>query len=135
MIDFIPIKIYYDIYIYFCYFLVLANLLHAYTVPLNDPKNLKFLRTSGLFLLVLVTFYLGLRPLSSSAFGDMVHYSRYFNKYAQGFSINTEKGFLFHYYMKTLSYGVSLHSFFLIPQIYRRLLLFLRAKTYCNSSL
>ena len=130
MIDFIPIKIYYDIYIYFCYFLVLANLLHAYTVPLNDPKNLKFLRTSGLFLLVLVTFYLGLRPLSSSAFGDMVHYSRYFNNYAQGFSINTEKGFLFHFYMKTLSYGVSLHSFFLITYTLYILPMYFISKKY-----
>lgn len=114
MIDFFPLKYYFDVFIYFCLFLVVANLLHAYVLKLDDEKNLKFLRTSGLLLLILITLYLGLRPLSSRAFGDMVHYSRYFNSYANGAPVTTEKDVLFHFYIKSLSYIVGMHTFFLI---------------------
>jgi hypothetical protein len=114
MIDFIPLKNYYDVYIYFCLCLVVANLLHAYTLDLNNVKNIKFLRTSGWILLVLVILYLGLRPMSSRAFGDMVTYSRYFNRYANGAPITADRDIMFHYYMRTLSYVVGVHGFFLI---------------------
>ena len=114
MIDFIPIRSYYDVYIHFCLFLVVANLIHAYTVPLNDQKNLKFLRTAGWLLLVLIVLYLGLRPISGYVFGDMGTYARYFKNYALGAPVTTEKDVLFHYYIKILSYGVGVHGFFLI---------------------
>ncbi len=114
MIDFIPLKYYFDVFIYFCLFLVIANLLHAYTVGLNDQKNLKFLRTSGWVLLVLTILYLGLRPISGKHFGDMRTYSKYFMSYANGASVTTEKDVLFHSFMKTLSYFVGVHGFFLI---------------------
>ena len=114
MIDFFPLKYYFDVFIYFCLFLVVANLLHAYTLRLNDEKNLKFLRTTGLLLLILTVFYLGLRPINGRVFGDMGHYSRYFISYANGDPVTTEKDVLFHYYIKILSYMVGAHSFFLI---------------------
>ncbi|MCF7568647.1 EpsG family protein [Sabulilitoribacter arenilitoris] len=114
MIDFFPLEHYYDVYIHFCLFLVVANLLHAYSVSLNDEKNIKFLRTSGYVLLILITLYLGLRPISGRFFGDMGTYSRYFMGYANGLPVTTEKDALFHFYMKTLSYVVGKHTFFLI---------------------
>ncbi|NNC50716.1 MAG: EpsG family protein [Flaviramulus sp.] len=130
MIDFIPIKYYFDVFIYFSLFLVLANLLHAYTVPLNDLKNLKFLRTSGMILLVLVILFIGLRPISGYAFGDMGRYSRYFISYANGVQVTTDKDVLFHYYMKTLSYFVGVYGFFLITAIVYILPMYLISKKY-----
>ncbi|KAA5825594.1 EpsG family protein [Algibacter amylolyticus] len=116
MFDFIPLPYYFDVLIYFCLFLVLANLLHAYLLPLNDEKNLKFLRTSGLVLLVLIILYLGLRPISGKYFGDMRTYSKYFINYANGVQVTTDKDVLFHYYMKLLSSIVNVNVFFLITE-------------------
>lgn len=114
MIDFIPLNNYFDVFIYFCLFLVVSNLLHAYTLPLNDQKNIKFLRTAGVVLFFLVAIYLGLRPISGRAFGDMATYAKYFFSYANGAPVNTEKDFLFHMYMKTTSNFLGVHGFFLL---------------------
>lgn len=117
MIDFVPLKYYYDVYIYFCLFLVIANLLHTYTLDLNDPKNLKFLRTAGWVLLVLVLLFIGLRPISGHVFGDMGTYAVYFLNYAHGAPVTSTTDVVFHYYMKTLSYVVGVYGFFLITTI------------------
>ena len=115
MIDFIPLDNYYDVYIYFCFFLVVANLLHAFLLDIDNAKNIKFLRTSGAILLVLIVLYLGLRPITyKGGFGDMAAYARYFNQYAAGGVITVDRDIVFHYYTKALSYFVSAHGYFLI---------------------
>ncbi|WP_166966427.1 EpsG family protein [Yeosuana marina] len=113
MITFIPAEIYYDLYIYFSFFLVIANLLHAYTLSLNSEKNLKFLRTSGIILFLSVILYIGLRPVSRY-FGDMGAYRGFFHNYSIGFPVTSTKDVVFHYYMKFLSNFVSVPIFFLI---------------------
>lgn len=130
MIDFIPLNNYYEVYIYFCLLLVLANLLHAYTLGLNDVKNLKFLRTSGLILFVLVVIYLGLRPISGRKFADMATYAEYFKYYASGGQISTEKDIVFHIYIKALSSLVGIHGFFLITMILYTVPKYLISKKY-----
>ncbi|APU11337.1 hypothetical protein A5M85_13925 [Cellulophaga lytica] len=114
MITFVPLENYYDIYIYFALFLVLANVLHAYTVPLNNSKNIAFLKVSGIVLLFTLFFYIGLRPISGRYFGDMVTYSRYFTSYANGASVNVDRDILFHYYIKFISNFSSVYGLFLI---------------------
>ena len=116
MIDFISEEYYYTVYIYFCLFLVVANLLHAYTLDINNVKNIKFLRTSGFILLVLVILYIGLRPINK-IFGDMGVYAFNFQRYARGMAVTTTKDTFFHYYMKLLSYGVGVYGFFFITAI------------------
>ncbi|MCL5244785.1 EpsG family protein [Cellulophaga sp. 20_2_10] len=113
MITFVPLENYYDIYIYFALFLVLANVLHAYTVPLNNRKNISFLKVSGIILLFGLILYIGLRPISGRYFGDMNTYSKYFFHYANGGSITTDKDLFFHYYVKTLSMFTSVYGMFL----------------------
>ena len=127
MIDFIPLQYYYDTYIYFCFFLVLANLLHANTLELYSIKNIKFLRTSGYILLILIMLYMGLRPLSV-IFGDMGSYNGYFTGYKFGMPITTEKDVFFHYYMKLLSYFVSNDGFFLVTAFFYIFPMFLISK-------
>ena len=129
MIDFVPIAYYYDTFIYFCFFLVVANLLHAYTLNLNDVKNLRFLRTAGVTLLVLVVLYIGLRPISRT-FGDMGAYATKFRNYAFGASVTTDKDVFFHHYMKLLSYGVGVYAFFLITAILYIVPMYLISKRY-----
>ena len=131
MIDFISLEYYYDVYIYFCYFLVIANLLHAYTLSINNSKNIKFIRTSGFILLLLIIFYLGLRPITyKGGFGDMAAYNRYFIKYASGGTITTDRDIVFHYYTKFLSYFVSAHGYFLITSALYILPMYLISKIH-----
>ena len=114
MIEIIPLKYYYDVFIHFCLFLVVANMLHAYVLDINSDKNISFLRSSGVVLLVLITFYIGLRPISGRVFGDMGTYSIYFDKYANGVPVTVNRDMFFHYYIKFLSGFVGVHTFFLI---------------------
>tara|TARA_R110000868_G_scaffold411734_2_gene708267 strand:- start:1850 stop:2947 length:1098 start_codon:yes stop_codon:yes gene_type:complete len=130
MIEFIPLKNYYDVYIYFCLFIVVAILLHAYALGLNDQKNLKFLRNAGWLLLVLIIVYLGLRPISFKVFGDMSTYANYFNRYANGSPITTDQDIAFHIYMKMLSKLVNVHGFFLITSVLYTLPTYIISKKY-----
>jgi len=130
MIDIIPLESYYLFYIYFCLFLVLSNLLHAFSLNIDDEKNLKFLRTVGIILLVFLILFLGLRPISGKYFGDMGTYARYFKNYALGAPVTAEKDVLFHYYMKELSYAVGVHGFFLITAAMYILPSYSISKTY-----
>ncbi|MEP1488780.1 MAG: EpsG family protein [Algibacter sp.] len=116
MIEIVPIELYYAVFLYFGMFLVLAIILHSYSVNINSNKNLKFLKTSGLVLLVLVILYIGLRPLSG-LFGDMGAYRGFFVNYSRGADVTSTKDVMFHYYMKSLSSFVTLHTFFLITAI------------------
>ncbi len=116
MITLIPLEHYYSIYVHVCLFLVLANLIHAYTLDIDDPKNLLFLKTVGFILLFMSIAYLGLRPISGRYFGDMGTYSRYFNGYVLGESVNVDKDFAFHYYMKLVSNFTTVYGFFFITE-------------------
>lgn len=133
MIEFVPLKYYNEVYIYFCFFLVLANLLHAYNLSLNDKKNIRFLKASGVILFILICFYLGLRPISGRFFGDMGTYSVYFNLYSNGAPVNIDKDVIFHYFMKFLSHFMSVHSFFLIIEFLYIFPMFLVSKIYFKS--
>jgi hypothetical protein len=104
--------------------------MHAYTLTLNNPKNLRFLRSAGIILLILVILYIGLRPISGKYFGDMSTYYRYFLNYQQGMEVVTNQDKLFHYYMKSLSYFVGSHGFFLIPMVLYTVQMFLVAKPF-----
>ncbi|MFB9057610.1 EpsG family protein [Mariniflexile ostreae] len=114
MINFIPLQHYYEVYIYFTLCLVIINLLHGYSLNLDHDKNLKFLRSTGFILLVLIILYIGLRPISGYAFGDMITYARYYNGYMMGAEITSNKDVFFHYYMKAASQIMGVHAFFLI---------------------
>ncbi|GAL77622.1 hypothetical protein JCM19274_5335 [Algibacter lectus] len=129
MFDFIPIEYHYDILVYFIFFLVLANLLHAYTLDLTSDKNLKFIRTFGWLLFICMTIYLGLRPLVPY-FGDMGSYAGYFRAYQSGVPVTTDKDVFFHYYMKFLSNFMSPKGFFLTTEFFYVFPMLLLSKTY-----
>lgn len=130
MIDFIPLINYFDIYIHFCFFLVVANLIHAYVLDINDSQNIVFLRASGVFLMLLIIFYLGLRPISSRYFGDMASYSVYFTKYSFGEPVAVTRDYTFHYFMKFISYFTNVHTFFLLTSIIYIYPMYLVSKKY-----
>jgi len=130
MIKFIPLENYYDVFIYFCLFLVLTNVIHATSLDINNNKNIKFLRTSGWMLLILVILFLGLRPISGRYFGDMGTYANYFKGYANGLPITIDHDIAFHNYMKIVSNVVDAHGFFLITEVLYIVPTYLISKKY-----
>ncbi len=114
MIDFVPLELYFAVFINIFLFFVLFTLLHTGLLKMDDPRNIGFINVTGYILIAFLIFYMGQRPVSGRYFGDMRTYTRYFEWYSNGGEILGSKDIFFHVYMKTLSYIVSLHTFFTI---------------------
>lgn len=114
MIDFIPLENYSEIYLNFSLFIVLLTLLHSYLVPIDDRRNLAYIKTTGGIMFVLLSLYLGLRPVSGKYFGDMITYTQHFERYADGIPVTIEKDVAFHYFMKICSSFMTITQFFLL---------------------
>lgn len=114
MIDFIPLRHYYDVYLNYCLIVFLFIGLHSLLLRLNDRKNIIFLNVMGYITLVFLIVYIGLRPVSGKFFSDMLTYSRFFNHYRNGGEIIIEKDIFFHAFIKICSGIVSEYMFFLI---------------------
>lgn len=112
MFDFIPLGLYYPIYINLSLALVLFTVLHAYVLPIDDTKNISYINWAGYTFLIFSILYIGTRPVSGRYFGDMVTYNRYFTYYANGGDVQVSKDMLFHYFMKICSQVLSNHTFF-----------------------
>lgn len=97
--------------------IVLVTLLHSKILQLDELKNIKYIKATGIFLLVFVVFYIGLRPISGKYFGDMGSYSQYFEGYQHGENLALDKDIAFNMFMKSCSYVMSVQSFFLLCAI------------------
>jgi hypothetical protein len=113
MIDFVPVKNYFDVYINLCLFIVLFTILHTYILKLEDRKNINFINLVGYILLIWFILYLGMRPING-IFGDTVNYNVAFTKYAKGGSIGKEGDYYWHVFMKFMSQIVNIYFFFTI---------------------
>ncbi|UKM63953.1 EpsG family protein [Flavobacteriaceae bacterium GSB9] len=115
MMDLIPGKYFYDIYIYTCLFSILCILLHAFALDIHDKKNLRFINVMGIFILIFITLLIGQRPITSRfGFGDTINYFKAFRAYSNGGQITESTDLGWHFFMKTLSNIVSVHTFFTI---------------------
>ncbi len=113
MFDFIPLELYYPIYINLSLGIVLFTVLHAYLLPIENPKNIIFINCIGYLYLVFTTLFIGTRPVSGQYFVDMVTYNLYFESYANGQEVTTSKDTFFHYFMKFCSNFMNARLFFL----------------------
>lgn len=112
MFDFIPVKDYYPIYINVCLVIIFFTLFHTYILKMDDRKNISFVKIMGLFLLVSLIIYLGMRPVNGIYFGDTVNYNKAFQKYAVGGNIGNESDYYWHVFMKFMAHIIDVHVFF-----------------------
>ncbi len=114
MNTFVPLDLYYPLYINLCLFLVMFTMLHSRVLEISDHKNLVFINFSGYVLMFFLILYMGQRPISS-VFGDTVNYIVTFDGYRYGGEIPEDvKDYGWHVFMKTLSQIISVHTFFTI---------------------
>lgn len=117
MIELIPLEYYYKIYIYFAFGIALLTLFHSFLLDINEQKNIRYIHFMGTFILLFLTLYMGLRPMSGKYFVDMVTYGRIYNSYAAGGEITIKGDLFFHQFMKLCSTIFSVNIFFLICEI------------------
>jgi hypothetical protein len=88
---------------------------------------------ASLLLLIIVTLYMGLRPISGRYFVDMWIYNYDFEKYAEGAEIRLSRDVIWHVFMKFCSGIMSAKIFFLLCATLYILPLYLAAKTWLNA--
>jgi hypothetical protein len=97
------------------------------TKPLTIQQNLNNKKTMGIFTLLFVVFYMGLRPITYK-FGDMAVYAEDFESYANGMSLRIERDVLFEMFMQFCSKIMSAEAFFLLCAFIYTLPLYLFSK-------
>ena len=114
MIEIIPLKYYYEVYLYSAFAIALITLFHALLLDINNHKNLRYITFVGYFILVILTLFIGLRPVSGRYFTDMDTYARIYEGYSRGGDIVLETDAVFQQYMKFCSYFLPTNMFFLV---------------------
>ncbi len=99
MIDLIPVELYTPIYYYTLLLVVLMTIVHTITNVLGSAGNKSFIKGIGLFTLLFVLLYLGLRPINN-VFVDMTTYNYNFESYVDGAPIIKSNDLLFHIFTK-----------------------------------
>lgn len=130
MFDFVPLDIYYKVYLNVSLIVVIFTLFHTYVLKINNEKNIIYTNNMGYFFLVLTIIYMGFRPVSGKYFGDMLTYNKKFLLYASGAPINTTQDLFFEVYMKFCSYFLSVRYFFLLCVIIYIIPLYRVSKAY-----
>ena len=111
----IPMEIYYDIFINISLFLVLFTLFHTRILNIDNPKNLVFIKFSGISLLIFLILFFGQRPISGVYFGDTINYYRSYIAYQYGASISENvSDYGWHVFMRIAAQFMSVHTFFTI---------------------
>ena len=112
MIDFIPIKYYYDFHFHFILFICLIVFFHTLVLKPSEHKTFLFNKIFSLFLLIALLIYIGLRPLNG-IFIDMTTYAHIFERYQNGvYKITSDYGF--SYFLLFCTKTMSLSMFFFV---------------------
>jgi len=110
----VPLEYYSLFYFNLLLAIVLWTFIQSNLVKLVDKGNLRFKNVLGLFLVVFTIVYIGTRPISGFYFVDMRTYANYFERYAAGEQVSTDKDIYFEYFMKWCSSIMSVYDFFFL---------------------
>ncbi|SEG50368.1 EpsG family protein [Halpernia humi] len=112
--------------------LMLITLFHSYQSDLFTVNTKNFAKILGLFSLFLITFYLGTRPVSYQ-FGDMLTYSKFYNRIVAGETPIVTKDFLFNYFLIFCAHIIGERIFFFICAVIYIIPCYVFSKKYCGS--
>tara|TARA_R110000868_G_scaffold59789_4_gene183417 strand:- start:1626 stop:2651 length:1026 start_codon:yes stop_codon:yes gene_type:complete len=105
-------------------------LFHAYVLDLNDRKNISYITFIGYSLFILLTLYIGLRPVSGRYFIDMATYARIYEGYAHGGQITLDTDVVFQQFMRFCSGFLPTNLFFLLCAMIYIVPLFIISKRF-----
>lgn len=117
MFDFIPIQIYSPIFHYTVLLLVVFTSAQCYSGNVLDEKVSRQYRSMGVVLMLLLTLYIGLRPIRG-VFGDTVNYASTFQGYMDDgrpfYWENLGSEWLFYNALHFFAKFADIHTFFLL---------------------
>src|SRR5690606_1076383 len=113
MFDWIPIQYYADIHYLVMLVVVLFTCVHTYKIKLGEQENVIFVQGAGIFTLLYILLYMGLRPVHG-VFIDMKTYARIFENYAAGNPITSLKDPLFHSFTYLSAQIMNVHAYFVV---------------------
>ena len=93
--------------------MVLFTFFRSKSNIINSRKNLGGIKSQGVFLLLFVIVYMGLRPISWR-FGDMVVYNQSFENYLYGKPFIPSSDIVFEYFLFLSSHIMSASMFFFV---------------------
>jgi len=108
-------------------------MVHATQNDLFATSTQTFSRGMGLFLLIFICLYMGSRPISGGAFGDMGTYAQIYRKMQAGETLIIRKDKLFNYFMVACSKIMGPRSFFFLVAVLYTLPCYFFSKKYCGS--
>ena len=111
----IPVYSYTPLFYNIVLVIILFSALKLFTkgYVIHNPQKKEYV---SLIVLIAVTLYMGLRPISWY-FGDMLIYNKYFLEFANGAEITNNKDYLWRLFMKFCSGIMSAQIFFLVCAI------------------
>ncbi|UQB67447.1 EpsG family protein [Epilithonimonas zeae] len=130
MFDWIPVEVYTNVQYYVLLIISILIIVHAMVFDIKDSKSIAFFNVFGAFFIILLTIYMGQRPLSGKYFGDTANYARIYADLQQGKELIIEKDYLFNYLMQFSSNYISIHSFYQFLDILYILPIFLFSRKY-----
>lgn len=129
MFDFVPLKFYTGIYHHVLFVIMLMILLHSQVYDVRDKKSLNTFHVLGIFLVLIIILYMGLRPISGRYFADMSTYSQIYRLMQSG-NVKIESDYAFNYFMLFCSKFLSVKYFFLLVDVFYILPCFWFSKIY-----
>lgn len=130
MIEFVPLEYYTTVFYHSILFLVLINLVHSLVLEGNEMLVINYSKVLSIAILLLLIFYMGLRPVSGRYFVDMSTYSEAFRRVKAGYPIRTDGDLGFGYFLKFCTTFLSETGFFLFCAILYLSPLYIAAKRW-----
>ena len=114
MFDWIPAENYVSIHYHVLLIIALLISFHAIIFDNNDEQSINFFYTLGYLVVIMLLFYMGLRQVTVSYFGDTFNYARAYNLLQKGITVKIKDDYLFNYLMKFCSGIIDVHTYFLL---------------------
>lgn len=114
MFDFIPLEYYTPVFYNFMLLLVLVIYIQSNGHAIDSRENLNRKVILGYITLIIVIFYMGLRPISGKYFGDMARYALMFDDYAKGIPLILDKDILFSIFLYACTFIMNVYFFFVL---------------------
>lgn len=130
MFDWIPASSYTAIHYHLLLIIALLITFHALIFEIDDEQSITFFYTLGYLVVIVLIFYMGLRPISGAYFGDTETYDKVYQLMQAGATVKIEKDYAFNYFMKFCSRIIDVHTFFVVLDILYILPCFLFSRKY-----
>lgn len=130
MFDWIPAEYYTSIHYHVLLLIALLITFHAIIFNVDDEQSIDFFYSLGYLVVITLLFYMGLRKVNTSYFGDTYNYAKAYELLQQGADVKIKGDYLFNYLMKFCSGFMDIHSFFLLIDLFYILPCFLFSKKY-----